>query len=65
MEYRKWDANACKSLSILVLTVEDRYLDKIKDAKTLKEGADILAECFTKTNDAKLKKPQYELMILT
>lgn len=32
-EYKKWDANVDKVLSILAWTVGDRYLDKIKDVE--------------------------------
>jgi DNA-directed RNA polymerase subunit F len=64
-DYSKWDMKAGKALSILALTVESKFLDKIKDASTPKEAWDALAERFAKTNEAKLQRLENELMSIS
>ena len=49
---------------MLSITVNDEFLQQIKDLLTLKEGCDTLAILFMRKNDAKLQLLENELMII-
>ncbi|GAB2266223.1 hypothetical protein Dimus_037874 [Dionaea muscipula] len=47
---------------VLSISVEDEFLQRIKDVKTPKEAWDTLATLFARTNDAQLQRLENELM---
>ena len=50
---------------MLLITIEDSLLPRIKDAKTPKEAWDTLATFFAKRNDAKLQQLENELLLIS
>ncbi|KAH0658987.1 hypothetical protein KY285_027537 [Solanum tuberosum] len=50
---------------VLTVTIEDEFLQWIKNAKTPKEAWDTLATIFTKKNDARLQRLENELLSIS
>ena len=61
-EKRKWRIKVGKAMYVLSVTVEDEFLQRIKDLTTPKEAWDTLASLFTRKSDAKLQLLENEFM---
>nr|KYP49539.1 Retrovirus-related Pol polyprotein from transposon TNT 1-94 [Cajanus cajan] len=61
---KKWKVRCGKALYVLSISVEDEFLQRIKDLTTSKEAWDTLETLFTKKNDAKLQLLENKLMSL-
>ena len=59
------EVKARKVIHALSISMEDDLLQRIKEAKTLKEAWDTLAGLFTRTNDAKLQQLENELLSIS
>ncbi|GAA0160794.1 hypothetical protein LIER_17267 [Lithospermum erythrorhizon] len=64
-DVKKWKVKADKAMYALTLAIEDEFLKRIKDARTPKEAWDTLTTIFAKKNDAKLKRPENELLSIS
>ncbi|KAJ1380743.1 gag-polypeptide of LTR copia-type [Sesbania bispinosa] len=61
-EKNKWEIKARKAMYVFSITVEDEFLQRIKDLKTPKEAWDTLATLFARKSDAKFQLLENELM---
>ncbi|KAG5598025.1 hypothetical protein H5410_039257 [Solanum commersonii] len=62
---KRWKVKAGKTMYALTVTIEDEFLQQIKNAKTLKEAWDTLATIFAKKNDARLQRLENELLLIS
>ena len=62
---KRWKVRAGKAMYALTVTVEDEFLQRIKNAKTPKEAWDTLAIIFTKKNDAILQRLENDLLSIS
>ncbi|KAH0683665.1 hypothetical protein KY289_021417 [Solanum tuberosum] len=53
---KRWKVKAGKAMYALTVTIEDEFLQRIKNTKTPKEAWDTLATIFTKKNNARLQR---------
>ncbi|KAH0694065.1 hypothetical protein KY285_021162 [Solanum tuberosum] len=53
---KRWKVKARNAMYALTITIEDEFLQRIKNAKTPKEVWDTLATIITKKNDARLQR---------
>ena len=61
-EKKRWKIKVGKAMYMLLVIMEDRFLQQIKDLSTLKEARDTLVTLFTRKNDAKVQLLENELM---
>ncbi|KAH0685758.1 hypothetical protein KY290_017293 [Solanum tuberosum] len=59
---KRWKTKDGKAIYALTVTIEDDFLQRIKNAKTPKEDWDTLAMIFTKKTDARLQRLENELL---
>ncbi|KAL4352591.1 hypothetical protein GQ457_06G020380 [Hibiscus cannabinus] len=59
---RKWKIKAGKAMYALKTTVEEDFLEHIRDVKTPNEAWEIFAKLFSKKNDTKLQLLESELL---
>ena len=64
-DLKKWKVRAGKAMYALSVSMKDDLLQRIKEAKTLKEEWDTLAGLFALTNDAKLQQLENELLSIS
>ncbi|KAH0632703.1 hypothetical protein KY284_035489 [Solanum tuberosum] len=62
---KKWKVKARKVMYALTVSIDDEFLQRIKNVKTPKEAWDTLAMIFTKKNDAKLQRLENELLSIS
>ncbi|KAG5616836.1 hypothetical protein H5410_016660, partial [Solanum commersonii] len=62
---KRWKVKAGKTMFVLSVTIEDEFLQRIKNAKTPKEAWDTLATIFTKKNDERLQRLENELLSIS
>ncbi|KAH0675011.1 hypothetical protein KY285_022812 [Solanum tuberosum] len=62
---KRWKVKAGKAMYALTVTIEDEFLQWIKNAKTPKEAWDTLATIFTKKNDERLQRLANELLSIS
>ncbi|KAH0682162.1 hypothetical protein KY289_019914 [Solanum tuberosum] len=62
---KRWKVKAGKAMYALSVTIEDEFLQRIKNAKTPKDVWDTLAMIFTKKNDERLQRLENELLSIS
>ncbi|KAH0684844.1 hypothetical protein KY290_022328 [Solanum tuberosum] len=62
---KRWKVKARNVMYALTITIEDEFLQRIKNAKTPKEAWDTLAIIITKKNDARLQRLENELLSIS
>ncbi|KAH0641788.1 hypothetical protein KY290_033398 [Solanum tuberosum] len=62
---KSWKVKAGKAMYALIVTIEDEFLQRIKNAKTPKEAWDTLATIFTKKNDTRLQRLENDLLSIS
>ncbi|KAG5582115.1 hypothetical protein H5410_052742 [Solanum commersonii] len=62
---KRWKVKAGKVMYALTVTIEDEFLQRIKNAKTSKEAWDTLTIIFTKKNNARLQRLENELLSIS
>ncbi|KAH0703207.1 hypothetical protein KY285_017485 [Solanum tuberosum] len=62
---KRWKVKARKAMYALTVSIEDEFLQRIKNAKTPKEAWDTLVTIFTKKNDARLQRLENKLLSIS
>ncbi|KAH0724452.1 hypothetical protein KY285_000281 [Solanum tuberosum] len=62
---KRWKVKVGKAMYALTVSIEDEFLQRIKNAKTPKEAWDTLATIFTKKNDVRLQRLENELLSIS
>ena len=62
---KRWKVKTGKAMFVLSITIEDEFLQRIKNAKTPKEAWNTLATIFTKKNDVGLQSLENDLFYIS